>query len=90
MTSLLARLRRRPPLTCVELVELVTDYLEGTLPPDDARRFEEHIAMCEGCTVYVEQMRATLRLLGEIPPESLSPDAERDLLDAFRDWRASR
>jgi hypothetical protein len=46
--------------------------------------------MCEGCTVYVEQMRATLRLLGEIPPESLPPAAERDLLDAFRDWRASR
>jgi hypothetical protein len=46
--------------------------------------------MCEGCTAYVEQMRATLRVLGEIPPEALSPEAERELLDAFRDWRASR
>ena len=90
MTSPLARLRRRPPLTCVELVELVTDYLEGALPSREARRFEEHIAMCEGCTAYVEQMRATLRILGEIPPETLSPEAERELLDAFRDWRASR
>jgi anti-sigma factor RsiW len=90
MTSPLARLRRRPPLTCVELVELVTDYLEGALPPREARRFEDHIAMCEGCTAYVEQMRATLRVLGEIPPETLSPEAERELLDAFRDWRGSR
>ena len=90
MTSPLARLRRRPPLTCAELVELVTDYLEGALPPREARRFEDHIAMCEGCTAYVEQMRAPLRVLGEIPPEALSPEAERELLDAFRDWRASR
>jgi anti-sigma factor RsiW len=89
MTSLLARLRRRPPLTCVELVELVTDYLEGTLPPDDARRFEEHIAMCEGCTAYVEQMRATLAALGTIDEESLAPHAREALLHAFRDWRAA-
>ena len=85
-----ARLRRRPPLTCVELVELVSDYLEGALPPDDVRRFEEHIATCEGCTVYVEQMRTTLRLLRELPPEPLSPAAEADLLDAFRAWQTSR
>jgi anti-sigma factor RsiW len=90
MTSPLDSLRRRPPLTCVELVELVTDYLEGALPPDDARRFEEHLGTCEGCTAYVAQMRATVRVLGEIPPEGLSPDAERELLHAFRDWRASR
>jgi anti-sigma factor RsiW len=75
-------------LSCRELVELVTDYLEGALPEDERARFEEHIATCRGCKVYLEQIRETITVLGHLPEEALSPDAERVLLEAFRDWRS--
>lgn len=75
------------PLSCQELVELITDYLEGALAPADTERFERHLDGCDGCTAYVEQMRATIAALGHLPPESLSSQAERKLLAAFRDWR---
>ena len=77
----------RRELTCVELVELVTDYLEDALPRRERRRFERHIAGCDGCTSYVEQMRMTKRLLGRIPEESIPPPARDALLHAFRDWK---
>jgi anti-sigma factor RsiW len=92
MPDLLTRLFRRGPpggIPCVEIVELVTDYLEGALSTRDRQRFEAHLARCEHCTAYVEQMRDTLALLGEIPPESLSERAQDELLAAFRDWRSS-
>jgi anti-sigma factor RsiW len=76
-------------LSCQELVELVTDYLEGQLPPDDRARFERHLEPCAGCRAYVEQMRATIELTGELQPADLTPAAEEALLAAFRDWRAS-
>ena len=76
-------------LSCQELVELVTDYLEDALPEDLRARFEQHIAHCTGCQTYLEQMRATIRATGGLTPESLSPEAERALLDAFRGWRPS-
>ena len=74
-------------LSCQELVELVTDYLEDGLPEELRERFDRHIAHCSGCTAYLEQMRATIRVTGTLTPESLSPEAERTLLDAFRDWQ---
>ncbi len=74
-------------LSCQELVELVTDYLEGALPSELQQRFDQHIAHCSGCQTYLEQMRATIRATGELRVESLSPEAERTLLDAFRGWR---
>ena len=74
-------------LTCKELVELVTDYLEDTLPAGDRARFEEHVSMCEGCQMYIDQMRDMLTLLGSLSTDSLSPDAERELRAAFRGWR---
>jgi anti-sigma factor RsiW len=73
-------------LSCQELVELVTDYLEGALPEDERRRFDEHIDGCEGCRRYVEQMRATLAAAGELSPESLDPETEQMLLTTFRGW----
>jgi anti-sigma factor RsiW len=79
----------RGPLTCRELVELVTDYLEGALSRRDRRRFERHIAGCDGCTSYVEQMRVTKRLLGHLSEESLPPVARDALLHAFRDWKTA-
>jgi anti-sigma factor RsiW len=76
-------------LTCREMVELVTDYLEGRLDGAERERFEEHVAECPACTLYIEQMRLTIAALGHIPPETISAEAERELLDAFRDWRGS-
>jgi anti-sigma factor RsiW len=73
-------------LSCQELVELVTAYLEGALPPEDAARFEQHITGCDGCSAYVEQMRATIRLAGRLTPDAIPPEAERALLSAFRSW----
>jgi anti-sigma factor RsiW len=74
--------------SCQELVELVTDYLEGALAPADLRRFEEHIARCDACTEYLRQFREAIRIVGAITPEELSPEAEADLLAVFRGWAA--
>jgi anti-sigma factor RsiW len=75
-------------LSCQELVELVTDYLEGALPDEARLRFDGHLELCEGCRIYLEQMRQTITVLGHLPEEALSPDAERELLEAFRGWRS--
>lgn len=74
-------------LSCQELVELVTDYLEGALSAEEAARFDDHIGRCTGCAAYLEQIRQTIALTGRLTPESLSPEAERELLEAFRGWR---
>jgi anti-sigma factor RsiW len=73
-------------LTCAELVELVTDYLEGALDREDAARFERHASCCPGCGTYLEQVRATVRLAGRLTPERLDPLARDRLLAAFRGW----
>jgi anti-sigma factor RsiW len=74
-------------LTCRELVELVTDYLEGALPREQRRAFERHLEGCDGCTAYVEQMRETIRLAGRVDEEALEPELRAGLLDAFRGLR---
>jgi anti-sigma factor RsiW len=74
-------------LTCRELVELVTEYFEGALPSGERLRFEEHLETCSPCRAYLEQMRRTIDVVGHIPPDALSPAAERDLAAAFRDWK---
>lgn len=81
--------RSNQMLTCREMVELVTDYLEGRLDDADRARFEAHIAECDACTLYIEQMRMTIAALGHIPPETISPRAEQELLETFRDWRST-
>ena len=92
MPDLITRLfRRRPPgLTCRELVELVTDYLEDGLSTADRVRFEAHIAVCDHCATYLHQMRETIELLGTLPADALSQEAEDDLRAAFRDWKATQ
>ena len=80
---------RLEQLSCQELVELVTDYLEGALSPDDHRTVEEHLAGCDGCTTYVDQMRTTLRITGTLRADALTPEAEAVLREVFRGWRAS-
>jgi anti-sigma factor RsiW len=74
-------------LTCKELVELVTDYLEGALSPADRARFDEHLATCPYCRTYVEQMRQTIRALGHLPEETIPAEALEELLARFRRWR---
>jgi anti-sigma factor RsiW len=78
---------RGPRLTvhCQEIVELVTDYLEGALDPEMTAEVEAHLELCDGCDTYVEQMRTTVRALGRVPVESLSEDAQAELVRAFRD-----
>lgn len=76
-------------LSCQELVELVTDYFEGALSPEEHGRFEAHAERCRGCGVYLEQMRVTVDLLGHLPAAALPDGAERELLEAFRGWRST-
>lgn len=74
-------------LTCKELVELVTGYLDGTLPARHRRRFETHIAACDRCTAYLAQMEATIRATGTLKEEQVPDEQKVVLLAAFRDWR---
>jgi anti-sigma factor RsiW len=77
-------------MSCRELVEVVTDYLEGRLPEADRVRLQAHLAECPYCEEYIAQMRETVEALGELPPaESLDPRTERELLEAFRGWRGA-
>jgi hypothetical protein len=76
-------------ITCQEVVELVTDYLEWAMPSDEAALFEQHLNFCEGCVWYVDQIRKTASLAGRIR-EEVVPDQVRDrLLTAFRDWKGT-
>ena len=75
-----------PDLTCRELVELVTDYLENALPTAERERFEAHLAECEACDAYVEQVRATIRLAGRVAALE-EPGETAALLELFRGYR---
>jgi hypothetical protein len=77
-------------LTCQELVELVTDYLEDALPDYDRLRFEDHLTGCTGCRRYLDQMRITVCTVGRLREADLSPAARDDLLAAFRTWKQGR
>jgi len=70
--------------TCQQLVELITNYFEGALPPDEREQFERHLALCRGCGVYLEQMRSTLRLLGALNADDIPQTTQQELLAAFR------
>ena len=73
--------------SCREVVELVTAYLEGTMTLDDRAPFEQHVVWCEGCRVYLEQMRAIVRLTGRLSEESIPQERCDELVRAFRDWK---
>ncbi len=75
-------------LACNELVELVTDYLEGALPPVERSRFEAHLAECEACGHYLNQMEVTIRTLGHLSEDTLEPQARDELLSVFKNWKA--
>ena len=74
-------------MTCADVVELVTDYLDDALAPDDAARFDAHLAGCDGCAVYVDQIRTTSAGLRTLELTGLSEASCAELLAAFRDWR---
>jgi predicted anti-sigma-YlaC factor YlaD len=74
-------------LECRQVVELVTDYLEGTMAPADRLPLDHHLALCEGCERYLEQMRTLIRVAGRAAADAVPPETMAGLLRAFRDWR---
>lgn len=74
-------------LTCHELVELVTEYLEGAMLPPERARLEIHLSNCRPCRHYLDQMRKTIDVVGAIPEETVTPEAREDLLAVFRAWK---
>ena len=78
------------PMSCKELVEVITDYLEGALSTADRARFEEHLAECPHCVNYLEQMRASVRTLGRLTEGSIPSEARQELLRVFRGWKQGR
>ena len=88
MTGIWQRIRGRnaPDLTCVELVELVTEYLEDGLSEEERKRFEDHVRDCEACANYLDQIRETIAVVGRIEPDDLSDGAKAELLAAFQGW----
>lgn len=87
--GLLTRFRHRgaDPLVCQEFVELITDYLEGSLNARDHARFEAHLDACDACTAYFESIRLTIGTLQHLPPPPTDPHARDVLLAAFRALR---
>jgi anti-sigma factor RsiW len=81
--------RRRPPLVCQQVVELVTAYLEDALSARDRRRFEAHLRRCPHCTEYIDQMRTVIRLSGRLSPEDLSPQVQDEFLALFQRWKSA-
>ena len=76
--------------TCQELAELITDYLEGVLAPEQRRLFDLHISACPDCTLYVEQMRTTILTAGRVRVDDIPPSVRDELLSAFRGWAAEQ
>ena len=75
-------------ITCQELVELVTSYLEGALPEKERVLFEQHLVICRACSTHLDQVRATQRALRGIGSAPIDPDARAKLIDAFREWKS--
>jgi anti-sigma factor RsiW len=74
-------------IVCRELVELVTPYLEDTLPPDERALVDAHLASCDGCEAYVQQMRMTIRAIGHVSEDAITSKTREDVLAIFRNWR---
>lgn len=74
-------------LACKELVELITDYLEGALAEHDRVRLEDHLALCDGCTSFLRQMRMTIELTGMLTEDEIPAEGKQELLGVFRAWK---
>jgi predicted anti-sigma-YlaC factor YlaD len=80
----------RSAMDCHQLVEAITDYLEGALPAEERAALDEHLAVCMDCRTYLEQMRQTIRLAGRLTEASIPVAGRDELLAVFRTWRARR
>jgi predicted anti-sigma-YlaC factor YlaD len=74
-------------VTCQEVVELVSAYLDHALPAEEASLFEQHVNFCDGCEWYLDQVRSTVRTVGQITEEDVPPETRDRLLAAFREWK---
>jgi hypothetical protein len=74
-------------MTCTEFVEIVTDYLEGSMPLGKAIRFHLHLGLCFGCRVYLKQIKQTIHTLGRLPQEPAPFDVREELMKRFRVWK---
>ena len=74
-------------IVCRELVELVTPYLEDELPPNERALVDQHLASCDGCTAYVQQMRLTIKAIGHVSEDAITSQTREDVLAIFRAWR---
>ena len=74
-------------LSCKEFVELVTEYFEGSLPAEEKARFEAHLAICEGCEIYMEQMAQAIQFTGKLTEEQITEEAQAKLLKTFQEWK---
>jgi anti-sigma factor RsiW len=81
-------LLRPKDIACRQAVELITDYLEGTLSHRDRRRLEFHLRGCSNCSAYLEQIRTTIRVSGAIQADDLTPEARQELVDIYRRWKS--
>ena len=93
--KIIFRLKEEPivteaELSCKELTELITDYLEERLTQTERARFEHHLSICSGCVTYLDQMRITVKSLGAKPHGEIPVAIQEDLLEAFRRWKSSR
>ncbi len=77
-------------ITCRDLVEAVTAYLEGALSPDERTRVAAHLAVCAQCVAYVEEMETTIRVAGRLRDRAIATGTEQALLRLFHDWRQDR
>ena len=74
-------------LTCKEVTEAITDYLEGRLSFGEWVRFQMHLGLCFGCRRYLRQMKLTIRTLGALPAEPIPPAIRDELIQRFRSWK---
>lgn len=77
-------------LSCKELVELVTEYLDSALSPSERQRFEAHLAGCRGCRTYIAQLRQTIQAVGQLTEASIPEKTKQDLLETFRNWKQNK
>jgi anti-sigma factor RsiW len=74
-------------MTCRQVVQLLTDYLEGALSATDRARVDEHLAGCDGCTAFLAQLQTASRVVAGLAEVEVPAPLRADLLRAFRDWR---
>ena len=81
---------RRKDIVCQQAVEMITDYLEGALSRRDRRRLDAHLRARPNCSAYLEQIRLTIQLTGTVEADDLSPQAQAELTELYRRWRAEQ